>query len=146
MIVVDTTVLVYAVGKAHPLRDPCRRFIPTVYRRCGGRPGERDDDGRSNQEFVHVRARRTTRSEASSLGADYVQLLSPLPATVEAELMSGLQLFAGVDGLGAFDAVLAAIALSRGADAMVSADAAFARVPGMRHIHPAAAEADLLLS
>lgn len=138
----DTTVLVYPVGKAHPLRDPCRRFIAAAA------------DGRVNatttaeviQEFVHVRARRTTRSEASSLGADYAQLLSPLLANVEAELMSGLQLFAGVDGLGAFDAVLSAIALSRGADALISADAAFARVPGMTHIHPATSEADLLLS
>jgi predicted nucleic acid-binding protein len=38
----------------------------------------------------------------------------------------------------AFDAVLAAVALARGAEALVSADRAFASVPGLTWIDPAA--------
>lgn len=30
MIVVDTTILVYAVGADHPLQEPCRRFVRAV--------------------------------------------------------------------------------------------------------------------
>lgn len=38
--------------------------------------------------------------------------------------------------LGAFDAVLCAVALESGADAPVSADRAFAAVPGLHHVVP----------
>jgi predicted nucleic acid-binding protein len=47
--------------------------------------------------------------------------------------------------LGAFDAVLAAVALAHGADALVSADAAFAAVPGLVLIDPATTAVDRLL-
>lgn len=52
MIDLDTTILVYAKGADHPLRDPCRRLIAAI------------EEGRVLatttseviQEFVHVRA------------------------------------------------------------------------------------------
>jgi len=47
------------------------------------------------------------------------------------------KLWASADML-AFDAVLAAVALARGAEALVSADRAFASVPGLTWIDPAA--------
>ena len=42
--------------------------------------------------------------------------------------------------LGAFDAVLAAVALNRGADALFSADPAFSAIPGLRWVDPASRE------
>jgi len=61
MIVVDTTVLVYAVGTDHPLREPCQRLIRAIA------------DGtilatttiEVVQEFTHVRARRRDRKDAA---------------------------------------------------------------------------------
>jgi predicted nucleic acid-binding protein len=47
--------------------------------------------------------------------------------------------------LEAFDAVLAAAAMGRGADALVWADRAFAAVPGLRWVDPATAELDRLI-
>ena len=44
----------------------------------------------------------------------------------------GLQLFADHPGLRSFDAVLAAVAIGREAEALVSADAGFAAIPGLR--------------
>lgn len=51
-------------------------------------------------------------------------------------LRRGLSLFERNERLGAFDAVLAATALGRGASALVSADAAFASIPGLPHVVP----------
>ncbi|HSH62137.1 MAG TPA: type II toxin-antitoxin system VapC family toxin [Acidimicrobiales bacterium] len=54
MIVLDTSVLVYAIGVAHPLRDPCRRLIDSL--RTGRL--EATTTVQVIQELVHVRARR----------------------------------------------------------------------------------------
>jgi len=132
VIVLDTTVLVYAKGKAHPLRDPCRELIAAIA------------DGRLRatttveviQEFVHVRAQRRDRADAVALGSDYADLLSPLLMPTGEHLRGGLTLFEHTERLGAFDAVLAASALDAGAHALVSADTAFAAVPGLTHITP----------
>ncbi|HMA47268.1 MAG TPA: type II toxin-antitoxin system VapC family toxin [Frankiaceae bacterium] len=132
MIVVDTSVLVYAKGAEHPLREPCRRLLVEI---AGGRLAATTTI-EVVQEFAHVRARRYGRSDALDLALDYVEGLSPLLPVTEAVLRAGLRLFAHVGRLGAFDAVLAAAALHVGADALVSADRAFADVPGLAHVRP----------
>lgn len=132
MIVLDTTVLVYALGRDHELRDPCRTLIEAI------------GDGRIDatttpeviQEFTHVRARRTDRRDAAKTAADYAELLDPLVTVQRQHLLAGLTLFERDDALGAFDAVLCAVALETGADAVVSADRAFAAVPGLHHVTP----------
>jgi uncharacterized protein len=132
MIVLDTTVLVYAKGADHPLRDPCRRLIAAI--------AERKLDATTTvevvQEFVHVRAQRRERSDAVALGNDYADLLAPLLTVDDEHLRRGLSLFERSEQLGAFDAVLAATALDVGASALVSADGAFASVTGLPHVIP----------
>ena len=131
MIVLDTTVLVYAKGADHPLRDPCRRLISLIA------------DGTLAatttveviQEFAHVRARRHGRSDAVALATDYALLLAPLLSITGEDLSGGLALFERVEQLGAFDAVLAA-ATARQATTLVSADRAFVAAPGIVHITP----------
>ncbi|HYM54676.1 MAG TPA: type II toxin-antitoxin system VapC family toxin [Solirubrobacteraceae bacterium] len=132
MIVLDTTVLVYAKGAEHPLRDPSRRLIEAVT------DGELQATTtvEAIQEFVHVRARRRGRTDAVALGNDYADLLSPLLTVTGDHLRRGLSIFEHAEHLGAFDAVLAAAAMSAGAQALVSADTAFAAVPTLSHVIP----------
>ena len=85
---------------------------------------------------MHVRAQRRERSDAVALGNDYAELLTPLLTTTGEHLRRGLSLFERIERPGAFDAVLAATALDSGATALVSADAAFASIPGLTHIIP----------
>jgi predicted nucleic acid-binding protein len=132
LIVLDTTVLVYAKGRAHRLREPCRRLIDAI---ADGRV-EAATTVEVIQEFVHVRAQRRERSDAAGLGRDYVDLLSPLLAVTDEHLRRGLSLFASNERLGSFDAVLAATAIDVDASALVSADAAFADVAGLSHVVP----------
>jgi uncharacterized protein len=132
MIVLDTTVLVYAKGADHPLRDPCRRLIDAI---AHGRL-EATSTVEVIQEFVHVRAQRRERSDAVALGSDYADLLAPLLMVDEERLRRGLALFEHNERLGAFDAILAATAIDLDSSALVSADGAFADVPGLTHVVP----------
>jgi hypothetical protein len=132
MIVLDTTVLVYAVGADHPLREPCQSLIRTIA------------DGtilatttvEVIQEFTHVRARRRDRKDAAGLARDYIELLSPLLIVEETDLREGLRLYEEGTGFGAFDAILAAAAHAAGADALVSADSGFAGIAALHHVVP----------
>ena len=130
MIVLDTTVLVYAMGTDHPLRKPCRDLIEAV----ADSRVEATTTVEVIQEFVHVRARRRDRKDAAAQGADYAELLSPLLIVSSQHLHRGLTLFESLDSLGAFDAVLAAAAADVGP--LVSADTAFADLPGVEHVIP----------
>ena len=142
MIVVDTSVLVYAVGSEHPLRDPSRRLIDAV------------EHGRVDatttpeviQEFAHVRARRRGRRETASLAREFVDLLEPLLTTETEHLRDALALFARHETLDAFDAMLAATAVSVEAEALVSADLGFASVPRLRHVVPGTREFNELVA
>lgn len=142
MIVLDTTVLVYATGGDHALREPCRRLVEGISQ---GHV-EASTTVEVVQEFVHVRARRRGRHDAAALGAAYADLLAPLLPVLGQDLERGLGLYRDSERLGAFDAVLAAAAMARQATCLVSADTAFAGVPGLVHVAPEDAEVSLLLS
>jgi predicted nucleic acid-binding protein len=132
MIVLDATVLVYAKGSDHPLRDPCRQLIKAV------------EDGdlfatttpEVLQEFAHIRSRQRGRADAACLAQAYADLFSPLLAVEEAHLRAGLLVFEKHSELGSFDSVLAATASLAGADALVSADRAFSVLDFPRHVVP----------
>jgi len=142
MIVLDTTVLVYAVGDDHPLREPSRELIAGIA--DGGLRATTTVE--VLQEFTHVRARRRTREEAALRARDYLELLAPLLVIGEEDLEQGLRLFTRGTRLGAFDCVLAAAAGRANATALVSADAAFADADVTHVIPDADAVAALLAS
>lgn len=128
MLLVDTNVLVYAVGDDHPLRSPARGLLGRV---AGG-----DVAATTTidvlQEFAHVRARRRSVADATELARHYLALFTPLITPDEADLDVGLRLFEQVEALGPFDAVLAAIALNRDhISAIATADRAFTDVSGL---------------
>ena len=132
MIVLDSTVLVYAVGGDHPYRQPCRDIVDSV---ASGRLNA-STTVEAIEEFAHVRARRRGRAEAARLASAYADLLAPLITTTEAHLRAGLQTWTVAERVGAFDAVLASAAMQAGASLLMSAYAAFADIPGPPHLLP----------
>lgn len=142
MIVLDTTVLLYAVGAEHEFRQPCRDLVRAIAE------GEilATTTVEVIQEFTHVRARRRGRKDAAELARDYIELLSPLLVVGEPDLREGLRLYVDDTRLGAFDAVLAAAAHSIRADALVSADGAFSSLASIRHVTPDQAGIQSLLT
>jgi uncharacterized protein len=139
-VIVDTTILIYAVGTEHALREPCRQLLIAHSR--GHIKATTTIE--VIQEFVHVRARRRDRHDAASLGRQYLAALE-LIAQEPGDLDLGLTLFERHPRLGVFDAVLAAVALNRDVDALISADRAFAEVPNLLCLHPTGAEFGNLL-
>lgn len=131
MILCDTDVLAYAVGGEHALREPCRRLVQS------------HADGLIDltttvevlQEFAHVYARRRTRKAAAGLTRQYAESLEVL-LTEPRDLALGLTLYEEQPRLGCFDALLAAVALNRHAEALISGDRAFGDVPGLRWFEP----------
>jgi len=138
VIALDTTVLVYAVGADHPLAGPCRRIV------TGIASGELEATTTPEviQEFAHVRARRRGRADAFEIASAFAVLLRPLVTVGAADLDHGLALFREHEALSAFDAVLAAVAGSRGMT-LVSADAGFTGVPDLAAASPGAIAAGL---
>jgi len=132
MIVLDTTILVYAVGERHPYAEPCR----SVIRLLAEGEARATTTPEVIQEFLHVRARRRTRGDAARLARAYAKLLSPLLAVGDDDLDAGLALYES-GRLGAFDAVLAATALRRGCRLLLSADRAFSAVAELAVAGPA---------
>ena len=131
MILLDTTILVYAVGTEHPLRAPSRGLMELI----------RDGIVRASttvevlQEFAHVRSRCRPRAEAAERAREYAVGFSPLARPDEDDLFAGLALFQDSADLGPFDAVLAATALRR-KWALASADRSFEQVDGLAYLDP----------
>jgi predicted nucleic acid-binding protein len=121
VIVVDTTVLVYAVGSDHPYRDPCRTLVEAISQ----------GDVRATttvevvQEFAHVRARRRGRDDAVQLASSFADLLAPLTHVRDTHLR---------------------VARELGASTIVSADRAFGTVQGVEHTIPDEAGVAALLA
>lgn len=135
MIVLDTTVLIYAVGAEHPLREPCRALVRAI----GQGSVVATTTVEVIQELTHVRARRQGRAEGVAMARSYAALLAPLLVLDETDLASGLELFLRHEPIGAFDAVLAGATIRRDA-ALVSADHGFAAVDGLLLHDPATAD------
>jgi uncharacterized protein len=125
VIALDTTVLVYALGGAHPLAEPARALVTAIERGLL----RATTTVEAVQEFVDIRARRRGRADAAGLGRSFATLLSPLLSPDADDLAAGLAVFEET-ALGASDSVLAATVMSRGG-AIVSADGAFATVAGL---------------
>lgn len=140
MILLDTSVLIYAVGTEHPLRDPCRRVLAA--QRAGSIDGTVTVE--ILQEFTHARARRHPRADAAAIARDYAGSFRVLQTTTT-DLDRGLQLYITHPEVGMFDSIVAAVALNHAATALISTDRGFATVAGLRWIDPATPDLDELL-
>lgn len=140
MVILDSQILSYAVGEDHPLRRPCRRVLQAHY------SGELAATTTVEvlQEFTHVRARRRSRSDAVALAHRFAKAFALLLTRPE-DLDRGLHLFQLYPPLGAFDAVLAAVAINQEAEALLSGDQAFGLIPDLPWIDPATSAMNRLL-
>lgn len=132
VIFLDTNVLAYEQGGDHALRAPCKAIFKAI--------ADHDLDAATTpeviQEFAHIHARRRGREVASAAARHFAALLTPLRLTEPEHLNAGLALWAEHEDLGCFDAILAAVALDSKYATVVSADRAFAAVPGLHHVYP----------
>lgn len=121
MLLLDTDVLVYAIGEAHPQRAASQRIVAAI---AAGEL-EASTTPQVIQEFVRVYSRRRGRAEAAARASDWVDLLSPLAIADADAVREALAWFADTD-LDATDAFLAAVTHLSDGTRLVSADSNFA--------------------
>lgn len=128
----DTAVLALAVGGDHPLRAACRSYLHRAER------GELEVhvSVEALQELLFHRMRRGERGDAVALVRD-VRDLCHVHALDDTVVLRMLDLV-GESSLGGRDAVHAATALVAGFVEIVTPDADFDGVPGLRRRAPGA--------
>jgi predicted nucleic acid-binding protein len=132
-VLVDSSILAYALGGPDPRREPCRRLMQELA--AGG--GRAYASTEMFQELIYHRMRRGTREAAVAA----VRKAQPHFITLNFDhevLELALELIERTDIRGR-DAVHAATALAYGIEKIASSDPAFDDIPGLTRIDPLAA-------
>lgn len=133
----DTAVFVYAVGRPHRYREPCRDIV--AHASQGSLDGEASVD--LIQEFLHQRMRQLGDRRRAARDARDVASLCRLHDLARRDVPLALTLYVEHERLSPRDAFFAAVALNRGLDAILSPDRGFDGIPGLERIDPADADA-----
>ena len=139
MKLLDTNVLVYAAGRPHPSREPCRRILLEV----SARPDGYCIDVEILQELMDVYTRRGQRAFAAQIvGQTLRSFDDPLPLT-RREIEEAADIVRGYRKVTPRDAVHAAFVLTYGLEGIVSADKSFDQIAGVTRFDPLTLAAEL---
>lgn len=133
-VLIDSSILIYALGDPDPRRDPCRRYLRDI---TVGK-GRAYASVEMLQETLHHRIRRTGNPQVAAAEIrDVMPMLIVLDFDREI-LERAIDLIERTPVRGR-DAVHAATALAYGISAIASSDPAFDRIPGLKRIDPLSA-------
>jgi predicted nucleic acid-binding protein len=132
-VLVDTNVILYAIGGPHAYAEPCRRVVALA----GEGRVEMEAPVDLVQEVLHHRARRLGDRRQAAVEARAAASLCRLHAVEPRDASHAAELFAGSERLSARDAVFAAIAFRHGLETILSADSDFDGLPDLRRLDPA---------
>jgi uncharacterized protein len=135
-VLLDTNVILYAIGGPHAYAEPCRRVVAMA------------GEGRLSleapvdivQEILHHRARRLGDRRQAMADALAAAQLCRLHGVQPQDARRAAQLFAESPRLSARDAVFAAVAMRHDLGEIVSVDADFDGLEDLRRIDPADAD------
>jgi predicted nucleic acid-binding protein len=129
VILLDSNVLVYAVGRSHPLARVAEDLLAFAD------TGRFRVTARVLEESAHVNARiGRRRVDARELAGEWAATLGPVEYAAEEDVADGFELWVAHDQLDLADGILAAQAKRLDAH-LVSADRAFADVPQLHFVH-----------
>jgi predicted nucleic acid-binding protein len=133
----DTGVFIYALGAAHPYREPCR----VILREVQDSRLAAEASTELIHEFAYVRLRQVGSRADAVRSAHTVRRSCSLHVVEPRDIERALDLWGEYERLDVRDAIFAAQALNRGIDAILSPDRGFEGVPGLERIDPADASA-----
>ncbi len=136
-VLLDTNVVLYAIGGPHVYAEPCRRIVALA------------GEGRLRveapvdlvQEVLHHRTRRLGDREQAVRDALAAAALCRLHAVEPRDARDAARIFADSPDLSARDAIFAAIGARYGLETILSADSDFDGLVRLRRIDPADSEA-----
>jgi hypothetical protein len=133
MVFLDANVFLYAAGRAHPYREPCRRLLRRVER--GALPSNTSVE--VVQDLLYVLWRRGLTRQGTLLARSVLDLFPETLPQTRADLREACELLDRYPGLTPRDAVHVATMQSHGIEIIISADVHFDEVEGIRRIDPA---------
>ncbi|MEP6832453.1 MAG: type II toxin-antitoxin system VapC family toxin [Gemmatimonas sp.] len=132
MILIDTNIIMYAAGAAHPNKGPSVRLLDRVARG----DVEAAIDSECLQEILH-RYRSINRWKDGRDVYDLTRQMFPAVVVVSAEILDrARQLLDDYSGFMARDAVHAAVVQHEQMDAICSYDKDFDKIGGVRRMEP----------
>ena len=132
-IFLDSNVFLYAAGREHPLRTPCRAALRRIA--AGSIPAAISSE--VIQELLHVVSRRNPRSEAVRLARQALELVPEVLPVRRQEVELACALIHESDSVNIRDAVHVATMRLHGLTEILTADRHFASIEGVRRLDPA---------
>ena len=133
MLLLDANIRIYAEGREHFYRGPCR----AIMNRVKARPDEYAIDTEALQEILYVYSNRGETARGINEVAALLNLRTVIIPITVAEIRAAMRLMRDTPGLSSRDAIHSAVVLLHGLDGIVSADRDFDRIPGLRRYDPA---------
>lgn len=128
MRLIDTNVVIYAAGKAHPLQDEARRILDRIAEGAL----HANVDAEVLQEILHVYDGRKERLKGFDTLDDLLVLFPNPIAITREEIEAARDLMRRHAFLGARDAIHAAVVQTHDLEGIVSADKIFERIKGVK--------------
>ena len=128
MRLIDTNIVIYAAGKAHPLQEEARKVLDRVSEGAL----HANIDAEVLQEILHVYSARKERRKGFDTVDDLLVLFpNPIPLGRE-EIETARDLMRAYSFLGARDAIHAAVVQTHDLEGIVTADKVFDRIKGLK--------------
>ena len=134
-IFVDANVFLYAVGAEGPHRDACRSVLQAV----GQGKLEGVTSSEVLQEILHVRSRRVSVQDATSAVRAAADLVAEVFPVTTRDVLEACRLLESHAGLGARDALHAAVMKNSQVHLLVSVDRDFDAITDLKRIDPSEA-------
>lgn len=128
----DTNIVIYALGRDHPYREPCR----AIMNQLEGHPHDYAADAEMLQEVLYVFSNRKDIETGVSAVLRLLDLFPHVIPITGSEIAVAARLIGQPPQLSIRDAIHAAVALEHGLEGIVTADKVFDHIPGVRRFDP----------
>lgn len=130
----DTSIVMYAVGKEHFYKKSCAAIIEKIAK------GELQSatDSEVFQEILYRYSHIGQKEKGISVANDLLILLGDVIPIKREDIELGLKIFAESDGIKSRDAIHAAVMLNNGFDEILSTDKHFEEIVGIKRKDPLA--------
>lgn len=132
MRLIDANIFIYAIGRPHPYREPCRSLLSQLEDRAV----EGNIDVELLQEILGFYWKRSRLTEGLAL-FDRLQLAFPDPLPITNAIISSARaLLSSYPAIGPRDAIHAAAVIVHQFEGIISTDSGFDAIPGIKRFDP----------
>lgn len=132
MKLLDTNVVIYAMGRDHPYREPCRAIVNQL----SVNTHDYAVDAEALQELLYVFSNRGDIATGIGAVSNLMELFVDVIPISAVEILGATRLLEQTSRLSVRDAIHAAVVFEYALEGIVSADRDFDEVAGLRRFDP----------